>query len=140
MTQTIEPSFSTWLKELNLFYIDSNKELNFFSWLKELNLFFYMTQRIEPSFYMTQRLEPLCKMWLENWTQRIGTFSVWLKELNLLFYMTQRLEPCSKNDSKNCNLLFLKMTQRIELLFLTICLKELNAFFDNMAQRINFFF
>ena len=138
MTQRNEPSFATWLEQLNLlFYITQLiepsfwkttiqriellfirlKELNlFWIWRKELNLFFAnMTQRIELFLFfsnMTQRIDLFKKHDLKNWTSR----KKWLMELNLSSWIWRK-----------------------ELNFFLRCGKELNLFFFHMTQRIHLF-
>ena len=76
MTQRIEPSslqydlqklnpFKIWLKELNLYFLNSTNWISF-TWINELNLLFKMTQGIELSFF------------------------TWLKELNLFLNIWER--------------------------------------------------
>ena len=141
MTRRIDPlfeydsknwtSFWVWFKELNLFFVYDSKNWTFFwIWLKELNLFLWIWFK-----ELNQK---------EKKTQRIEPFWTWLKELNLFFYktqnwtfshMTRRIEPFFPYDSKNWTLfliwfkelLFLIMTQRIQL------------FFSNLIQRIGLF-
>ena len=82
MTQRNEPSFATWLKQLNLlFYITQLIEPSFWkTTIQRIELLFYTTQRIEPFLNLTQRIE----LFFANMTQRI--------ELFLFFF---------KHDSKN---------------------------------------
>ena len=83
MTQRNEPSFATWLKQLNLlFYITQLIEPSFWkTTIQRIELLFYTTQRIEPFLNLTQRIE----LFFANMTQRIELF---------LFFsnMTQRID------------------------------------------------
>ena len=139
--------FSIWLKELNLFRLDSKiwcysvwpKELNFF-WLglTELDPFleydsenwifswvFYMSTFFKNdaenwtlfSLNMTQRIEPFFSL---NVTQRIEPFFLWMwrQELELFLNMTQRIEPFSYLKQRN-ELLFLWYEWLQELFFQT---------------------
>ena len=83
--QKIEPSFQTWLKELNIILELCLKELNFFfetkknseKWFFSKSIF-RMTQifpqRIEPFFNMTQRIEPF--VWFKEYDSKDWTFLI----------------------------------------------------------------
>ena len=167
MTQRIEPSFSTWLKELNLLSKYDSKNWTFFS---------TMTQKIELSFRnietvswkydskiwtsfliiwlkelnllsdnMTQRIELFVIISLKElnffflmWLEELNPFYIWLKELNFFLNLTQRIEPFLWIWLKELNH-FLNVTLRIEPLFFLIWLKELNTFFI-WFRELNFFF
>ena len=87
MTHSIEPFFSTWLKECNFVWLTqknwtlcqkkSLKEWNFFLfWSKELFPFFFnLTRRIDHFFNMSQWFEPLS--WISP--TELNLFSIWLK-------------------------------------------------------------
>ena len=119
----IEPSFSTWLKELNLLFQHDWKNWTFFlHWLKELILFKkYDLQELKLLKNMTQRIEPLF-LWLKD----VNIFSVWLKELN--FFLKK------KYNSKNWT--FFEYDAKNSTLFSWLWRKEFNPLFLNMTQRI----
>ena len=116
MTQRIEPFFLTCLIIFfakNIQRIEPSFEYDSKNWT-----FSNMTPKIELFLNMIHRNEPFFQHYskdgtFESTTQRIGHFLIWLKELNLLFYTTPRTE-----------------------LFL---LEEINFFFSNLNQRIDFF-
>ena len=116
--------FWVWLKELNLFEHDS-KNWTFFEHDSQKWTFFQHYLKDGTFESMTQRIGHLIWLKVLNlWTFFFfflkilffftnEPFSTWLKELNLLFYMTPRTEP--------------------------FLLEELNFFFSNLNQRIDFF-
>ena len=147
-TQRIE-FFQIWLKDLNLSFWHDSKFWTFFFWctrLKELNLLMNMTRFFRKK--LTQRIETL-SMTLETtqstdfWffqkydSQNCNFFfsKLWLKELNF-WSVTQRIEPF-ETITHRTELFF--VTQRIELFFFCVLLKELNLFL-NITQRIEPFF
>ena len=165
MTQRDELLFWIWLKELNLFlfsnvtqrmnpFFSQNVSIEhlfhmsyFFTRLKELNLFLNVTQKNWFFFEYDSK----------NWT---FFFFPWLKELNcsektqrLIFYKTQRIEPFFFEYDvfyNEINPFSLSMTQRIELflnmirkswtIFFWIWLKELNLFFFEKNDSMNWTF
>ena len=145
MTQRIEP-FS-FLKNMT-----QRMELFFKKWLKELIFFWNMTHTIEPLvmnlfFNMTQRIELFCfldlifTVWLREfnfWKKKKKTY--WRKELNLTSWVWRKeLNPLQKYDSKN-RTFFSKEKDSKNWTFWEKWLKELNLFFSNTTQRIEFFF
>ena len=131
----IEPSFSTWLKELNLLFQHDWKNWTFFlHWLKELILFKkYDLQELKLLKNMTQRIEPLF-LWLKD----VNILSVWLKELNF-FFSKKKIQLKELNLfwiwRKEFNPFFLTMTQRIQPSFLEYDAKNWTSFF-NVTLRI----
>ena len=159
MTQRIETFF--WIKELNLFFLSKIrlKELNFLStWLKELN----MTQKIELFFlfqfdrknwkYFLIWLKELNIFLPRNMTQRIELFLKYDSKDRTFFYMTKRTNSFFWHDSKNWTFFWTRLIDlrffffskkkrkiwpsRIEPLFYSVWLKELNPFFLNTIHRI----
>ena len=153
MSQRIEPTFPTWVKELIFFFEHDSQKLfkiitqriDFFSWNMT-----YKAQRIETSFHT----------WLEelNLTQGLNFFEeTWLTELNhfscdsrswtLLSNISQRNWTFSLNtDSKNWTFLFEYWRKELNL-FSWIWRKDWScslkfwqkknwAFFFNLTQRI----
>ena len=114
MTRRIEPAFfSIWLKELNLFRLDS-KIWCYSVWPKELNFFWLGLTELDPF------LEYDSENWIFSWVFYMSTFF--------------------KNDAENWTLFSLNMTQRIEPFFLWMWRKELNLFSLNVTSRIGTFF
>ena len=114
MTRRIEPaSFSIWLKELNLFRLDS-KIWCYSVWPKELNFFWLGLTELDPF------LEYDSENWIFSWVFYMSTFF--------------------KNDAENWTFFSLNMTQRIEPFFLWMWRKELNPFFFGCGvEGWNFF-
>ena len=127
MIHRIEPFFSTWLKELNLFFLTCLINFFFCKKFKELNLLLSMTQRIEP-------FEHDSKNWTffehdsQKWTlffsitQRMEHLRVWLKELDIFSF-----------DSKNWTFCFTWLQE--QNFFYS---KNWTFFFSNLNQRIVF--
>ena len=137
--------FQIWLKELNFLTRMSQRIECFFFFLKidiSQRTDFSMTQRIEffrckelNLFCLTQRIEPF----LQKWRKELSPFFqwIWRKELNLLLMRRKELNLfliCLKELS-----FFLNMTQRIELFFPSIWLKEFNLFFWIGPKGLNLF-
>ena len=105
--------FSIWLKELNLFRLDS-KIWCYSVWPKELNFFWLGLTELDPF------LEYDSENWIFSWVFYMSTFF--------------------KNDAENWTLFSLNMTQRIEPFFLWMWRKELNPFFFECdVKNWNFF-
>ena len=134
MTQSIEPSFSIWLKELNPFLNMTHRNLLSYNNSNVLSKnMTHKTQRIEPSFHK----------WLEDLT---FVFQICLIEITFFFLKKRWLEELIfwKYQSNYTNFI---LTQRIELFLKNMThrnwtfftwLKELNPFL-NMTQRIENF-
>ena len=159
MTQSIEPSFSIWLKELNPFFEHDSQKL---FWIITQRIVFsknmtHKTQRIEPSFHKWLEdltfLFQIClievifffwkkddsKNWFsENINQIIQTLFWWLKEMSFFFFWKTWLIEIELflHDSKNWTLFWIWLKEL--KIFMIFWLKELNLFWI-WLEKVNFF-
>ena len=68
MIQSIEPSFSIWLKELNLLLANGSKTWTFSQNSENLTFFGKWLKDFCKNIFLTRRIEPFSNMTPKNWT------------------------------------------------------------------------